>query len=182
MNTAEVAVPAAARMRLQDHRQRRPVGRFVESPHLRHERFECPLQRGADADFFRDGEAMSWSSFLLRVCFDPPELATPVLGKHPAPVVDGAKSFCVRSIQGPAAVAPHRDQTDAAELSNVPSDPSLEHQIDGQGVETLFVPKPRARVRDGHTDGRRTAPAQFTLHGIDQRAPNASVLTGRTHG
>src|SRR5688572_4034869 len=50
----------------------------------------------------------SLSSFLLRVCLNAPELATPVLGEHPAPVVNGAKRVCVRSIQRPPAVPTHR--------------------------------------------------------------------------
>lgn len=36
-------------------------------------------------------------------------------GKHPAPVVDRPKRFCVGPIQGPPAVAPHGDETDLPE-------------------------------------------------------------------
>src|SRR5262245_55503010 len=53
---------------------------------------------------------LSCSSFSLRVCLDAPELSTPVLGEHPAPVVDRAKRFCVSAIQRATAVASYRDE------------------------------------------------------------------------
>ena len=42
---AEVAIPAAARTQLEDHRQRLAVRRFVEPSYLRDERLERVLDR-----------------------------------------------------------------------------------------------------------------------------------------
>ena len=51
---AELTIPAAARTRLEHHRQRLAVGRFVLAAHLRDQRLERLLQRCAHADLFGD--------------------------------------------------------------------------------------------------------------------------------
>src|SRR5437773_2534262 len=56
--------------------------------------------------------ALLWSSFLLRVCFDAPELPAPVLREHPAPVVNRAKCRCIRSVQDSLAVPSDGDEAD----------------------------------------------------------------------
>src|SRR5262245_43648210 len=52
------------------------------------------------------------SSFLLRVCFDATQLTAPVLGEHPAPVVNGQQRVGVGSIQGSPAIPSRRHETD----------------------------------------------------------------------
>src|SRR4051812_14755050 len=57
----------------------------------------------------------SWSSFLLCVRLEATELSTPVLSKHPAPVVNHAQRVGVGSIEGALAVAPDGDEADIAQ-------------------------------------------------------------------
>src|SRR5689334_7519805 len=68
---------------------------------------------------------VSCSSFSLRVCLDATELAAPVLGEHPAPVVHRPKRVCVGSIQGPPPVAPDGDKADIQEHLKVLRDRGL---------------------------------------------------------
>src|SRR5215813_7388246 len=56
----------------------------------------------------------SSSSFLLRVCLDAPQLSSPMLGEHAAPVVDRAKPVGVGSVQAAPPVAPHGHQANIA--------------------------------------------------------------------
>src|SRR6187200_13167 len=56
----EVAIPAAARVCLDDHRQRGAVARLVEPSDLRDERLERLLDGRADVDVFRDGEGLNF--------------------------------------------------------------------------------------------------------------------------
>src|SRR5262245_58946148 len=74
----------------------------------------------------------SSSSVLLSVYFDAPELSAPVLGKHPAPVVNRAQRPGVGAIQNPLAVAPHRDEADAPQHLQVLRHRGL-HQFEGLG-------------------------------------------------
>src|SRR3954468_6549903 len=69
----------------------------------------------------------SSSSFLLRVCLDPPELSAPVLGEHPRPVVNRAQRLAVRSIHRSPAVAPYRDEPDATQHLQMFRDRRLAH-------------------------------------------------------
>src|SRR3954453_17843819 len=74
----------------------------------------------------------SSSSFLLRVCLDAPELPFPVLGKHRRPLVNRPQRFGIGSIQRPSAVAPCRDQVDAAQYLQVLRHGRLRH-LEGVG-------------------------------------------------
>src|SRR4030095_12392393 len=74
----------------------------------------------------------SSSSFFLRVCSDAPELSAPVLGEHPAPVVNRAQPPGVGAIQNPLAVAPHRYEADAPQHLQVLRHRGL-HQFEGLG-------------------------------------------------
>jgi hypothetical protein len=53
------------------------------------------------------------------MCLDAPELASPVLGEHPAPVVNRSQRLGVGPIQGSSPVPPHHDQTDAPKYLQV---------------------------------------------------------------
>ena len=112
---AEVAIPAAARMRLEDHRQRLAIRRFVESSHLCQQRLKRLLDGRTDTDLLSECLLFKVLSLIVSppLCYTP-QLSTPVLGKHASPVVNRAKCFCVGSIQNLAAVAPHRDEVHVA--------------------------------------------------------------------
>ena len=107
---AEIAIPAAARERLEDHRERRAVGRLVEPPHVAQAAIGTSARARRGRKIFVDrerlgGSGLRWSSVLLGVGLDALQLRAPVPREQPAPLVDGAQRVGVGPVERVAAVA-----------------------------------------------------------------------------